>query len=47
MGWFTLTGEADTDITAGSLGASGAFWDRKKSNSQHESKTLRYRCPGI
>lgn len=34
MGWFNLTGEADTDITDGSLGAPGACWDREKSNSQ-------------
>lgn len=43
MGWLTLTGEADTDITAGSLRAPRAFWD-KKSNINHESQTLKYRC---
>lgn len=28
MGWLTLTGEADTDITAGSPRASHACWDK-------------------
>lgn len=42
MGWLTLTGETDTDITAGSLRAPHACWD-KESNINHESQTLKYK----
>lgn len=43
MGWLTLTGEADTDITAGSQRAPHACWGEKKFNINHESQTLKYK----
>lgn len=39
MGWLTLTGEADTDITAGSLRESCSCLLGLKSNINHESQT--------